>query len=194
MLRSVAFLIVIGLTLAANAAQGAGQPLQIGPGTTTPESGAKVPSNWKITSGGQEALSEQTSRMAITLPKSNPVIDGKSVTTGLVLRCEINPSGPPVPQVMVLFTSLTGVGHFKKFQTRYRFDEGPVRSMELKSIIGKNYTRAIVLQNQAAPAPDVEIVGATRLRIEFDFKSAGVTFLDFNVSGAVEALKAISCQ
>jgi len=95
---------------------------------------------------------------------------------------------------MVLFTSLTGAGHFKKFQTRYRFDEGPVRSMELTSSIGKNYARAIVLPNLGAPAPGVEIVGAARLRIEFDFKSAGVTFLDFNVSGAAEALKAIACR
>lgn len=194
MLRGVRLIFVAMLVAGVARAQGVGQPLQVGPGTSSPESRAKVPSNWKITARGREALTEQTSRMAITLLKSNPVIDGKSVTTGLVLQCEINPSGPPIPQVMVLFTSLTGVRHFKKFQTRYRFDEGPVRSMELTSNIGKNYARAIVLPNLGAPAPGVEIVGATRLRIEFDFKSAGVTFLDFNVSGAAEALKAIACR
>jgi len=175
-------------------AQGAGQPLQVGPGTTASESGVKVPSNWKITPGGYEELTDEKSRMAITLPKSTPVIDGKSVTTGLVLRCEVNPSGPPIPRLTVIFTSLTGVGHFKKFQTRYRFDEGPVRSMELTSNIGKNYARAIVLPNLGAPAPGFEIVGATRLRIEFDFKSAGVTFLDFTVTGAPQAMRAIGCQ
>jgi hypothetical protein len=175
-------------------AQGAGQPLQIGPGTTAPDAGAKVPKNWSIRDNGPEALTDQPTRMAITLPKSTPIIDGKSVTTGLILRCGINPDGPPLPQLTVIFTSLTGIGHFQKVNIKYRFDEGPVHGMELKSIIGKNFIRAIVVPNTAVPPPGVEIASATRFRIEIDFKSAGVTFLDFNVTGATQALRAIGCH
>jgi len=195
MLRSGIILIFVSMIIAEAAwAQRTGQPLQIGPGTTAPESRAKVPRNWNIISGSPNALTEQTSPMAITLAKTNPVIDGKSVATGLVMLCQTDPSEPPMPLIMVTFTSLKGVGHFKKFQTRYRFDEGPVHSMELKSTVGKNYARSIVLPNVGAPIPGVEIAGATRFRVEFDFKSAGVASLDFNVGGASQAMRAIGCQ
>jgi hypothetical protein len=128
--------------------------------------------------------------MAITLPKSTPVIDGKSVTTGLRSRSGWTAASATYGDFHVAY----GIGHFQKVKIQYRFDDGPVRGMELKSIIGKDFIRAIVVPSTAVPPPGVEIVTATRFRIEIDFKSAGVTFLDFNVTGATQALRAIGCQ
>ena len=146
----------------------------------------------------------------MTLPKSNPVIDGKAVETALVMRCSIMAKGMQDPQLVVVFTSLTGVGHFKNFDGRYRFDEGPIHGFAAQSISGKNHGRAISLPRfidisdipslQKIPGfadqvdPGIEIAGATRLRIEFNFKSAGTSFLDFKVSGASQAISALGCQ
>ncbi len=144
----------------------------------------------------------------MTLPKTMPVIDGKTVTTGLILRCSRTATGSALRQLVFIFTSLTGVGHFKNFSARYRFDEGPVRNVDLSREIGKNHARAIVLPNPNAetapllakllhdlpPDPGVEMAGATRLRIEFNFRSAGIAFLDFDVSGSTQAMRAVGCQ
>jgi hypothetical protein len=213
-----AALSIFVLVLAASSdvrAQGANTPLPLAPGAqrgpaTTPNARVNVPNNWKIITGQPDPLTGQISRVAGTSPKSNPVLDGKSVTTGLLLRCDTDLKGLQLPDVIVVFTSLTGVGHFKNFAARYRFDEGPVRDFAANSIIGKNHARIIFLPNvvsladvgnppkNAMPAgvvnPGIEIAGAARLRIEFNFKSAGTTFLDFNVSGATQAISALGCQ
>jgi hypothetical protein len=39
-----------------------------------------------------------------------------------------------------------------------------------------------------------ELRSLAPLRVEFDFKSAGVTFLDFNVARATQAISALRCQ
>jgi hypothetical protein len=173
---------------------------------------ASVPGHWHIVTSESEALTEEKSHTAVVMPKTMPVIDGKTVTTGLVLRCSKSASGSPIPQLVFAFTSLTGVGHFKNFSARYRFDEGPVRNVDLSSEVGKNHSRAITLPNRvsetppmyakelakelhdAPPDPGVKIAGATRLRVEFNFRSAGIAFLDFDVSGATQAMRAIGCQ
>jgi hypothetical protein len=141
-----------------------------------------------------------------------PVIDGKPVSTGLAMQCttDIRGKKTPTPQVAIVFLSLTGLGRFKKFSARYRFDEGPVHQFLAESSIGQNHARVIALP-QGLKMPDVpelaklpaldneidpgiEIAGATRLRVEFNFMSAGVTFLDFNVSGATQAITALGCE
>jgi hypothetical protein len=42
--------------------------------------------------------------------------------------------------------------------------------------------------------PVADIVATKQLRIEVDLRTAGVMFLDFNISGAAEAIRAIACQ
>jgi hypothetical protein len=159
-----------------------------------------------------EALTGQVRRSVMTFAKVTPVIDGKAVPTALIMQCSTDSEGKtvPIPQLVVALTSLTGIGHFKKLSARYRFDEGPVRDFQAESITGKNHGRAIALprppdlsnipEKYRLPElknlvdPGVEIAGAARLRAEFNFMSAGVTFLDFNVSGATQAINALGCQ
>jgi len=215
MLRSKRFLLLIGAIAAASVAraQGAGAPMQLGPGQVAapaPQASVKLPSNWKLVAGQPDPLTGQSLREVMTLPKADPTIDGKSVATALVMQCTRTVKGEPDPQLIVIFTSLTGVGHFKNFDARYRFDEGPVHSFAAQSVIGKNHARAIALPrypdisdipglaklpaSQGPVDPGIEIAGAARLRIEFNFQSAGVTLLDFNVSGATQAIGALGCQ
>jgi hypothetical protein len=215
MLRGIKILLLIG-ALAAPAvarAQGTGTPLPLGAGhaaAPAPQAAVKLPSNWKLLTMQPDPLTGQSVPQVMTLPKANPVIDGKSVTTALVMRCASDSRGVPDPQLIAVFGSLTGVGHFKSFDARYRFDEGPVHDFAAQSSIGKNHARAIVLPRyldvsdnpnlakllgpQRQVDPGIEIAGASRLRMEFNFKSAGTAFLDFNVSGATQAISALGCQ
>jgi hypothetical protein len=215
MLRGLKILLLIAaaVTPGGVGAQGTGAPLPLGTGhaaAPAPQAPVKLPINWKILTMQPDPLTEQRLPQVMTLPKANPVIDGKSVTTALVMRCSSASKGVPDPQLIVVFGSLTGVGHFKNFDARYRFDEGPVHDFAAQSVIGKNHARAIVLPRyldvsdnptlakiagpQGQVDPGIEIAGASRLRMEFNFKSAGAAFLDFNVSGATQAIAALGCH
>jgi hypothetical protein len=195
------------------AAQGTGAPLPLGTARAAapaPHAPVKLPANWRLLTMQPDPLTGQTLPQVMTAPKANPVIDGKSVTTALVVRCSSASKGLPDPQLIVVFGSLTGVGHFKTFDARYRFDEGPVHAFAAQSVIGKNHARAIVLPRyldvsdnptlaklvgaQGQVDPGIEIAGASRLRMEFNFKSAGAAVLDFNVSGATQAISALGCR
>jgi hypothetical protein len=204
--RELIIFTLLAVALGVARAQSA-EPLQLSPNTSAPEKGVKIPSHWKIIANGPEALTEEKSRTVMTLLKTMPVIDRKTVTTGLILRCSRTATGSALPQLVFIFTSLTGVEHFKNFSARYHFDEGPVH-IDLSSEIGKNHARGIALSNPNAetspmlakllhdlpPDPGVEIAGATRLRMEFNFRSAGIAFLDFDVSGSTQAMRAVGCQ
>jgi len=215
MLRGLKFSLLIGAVVAAGGVRGQGTATSSPPGAghaaaPAPQAPVKLPPNWKPFIMQPDPLTEQNVPQVITLPKANPVIDGKSVTTALVLRCSSASRGVPDPLLIVVFASLTGVGHFKNFDARYRFDEGPVHSFAASSLIGKNHARTILLPryldvsdnptlakllgSQAQVDPGVEIAGASRLRMEFNFKSAGVAYLDFNVSGATQAISALRCR
>ena len=149
--------------------------------------------NWKIVTKKDE-LTEQELRFAATTPKSNPMQHGKSVTTILTLRCvTIFLNRPTQPELMILFTSLTGMWHVKNFHTRYRFDEGPVRDYKL-SVAGRGGAHAIALPKFPNQDPVADLVAAKRLRVEVTLPSGGPTLLDFNVTGAADAVRAISCH
>lgn len=149
--------------------------------------------NWKIVTKKDE-LTEQELRFAAMTPKSNPMQQGKYVTTVLILRCAIVfLNRPTQPELMILFTSLTGMWHVKNFHTRYRFDEGPVRDYRL-SVAGRGGANAIVLPKFPDQDPVADLVAAKRLRVEVTLPSGGPTLLDFNVTGAINAVRAISCR
>ena len=189
-------LLILGIAASGVArAQNAGQPLQLSPYATNqpaPAGHVKVPANWKVIVERADPLTGGTARVAQTAPKTAPVIDGKSVPTLLVMQCGFEFEGLEHSALSIRFASLTGVGHFKKFEARYRFDEGPVQEFTATSKIGKNHAHEFMLDS-GDPDPGVEITGATRLRMQFNFQSAGTTFLDFNVSGATQTLHALAC-
>lgn len=93
---------------------------------------------------------------------------------------------------------MEGIGQISNLATEYRWDEGRVHSFTLKGT-GKAGTRAIVLPKPISPVPEdvpsedpiSDIVAAKRLRVEVSFQSAGAIFLDFDVSGAAQAIKAV---
>jgi len=86
---------------------------------------AQTATAWKI-EAERDKLTERVSRFALTLPKSDPVMQGKSVTTALIITCaRPAPARPKHAELMILFTSLPRTKHAKAIATRYRFDDGP---------------------------------------------------------------------
>jgi hypothetical protein len=176
-------------------AQGVGQPLQLSPDAAAAPARTghvKVPANWQVIIGRPDPLTGETSPKAQTTPKAPSIVNGKPVPTLLIMRCGYRVRGLEDASLSVRFASLTGVGHFKKFEARYRFDESDVQQFTATSKVGKNHAREFKLDS-GNPDPGIEIAGATRLRMQMNFQSAGVTFLDFNVSGATQALDALAC-
>jgi hypothetical protein len=91
------------------------------------EAPAQTATAWKI-EAERDKLTERVSRFALTLPKSDPVMQGKSVTTALIITCTGGaPARPAHAELMILFTSLPRAKHAKAIATRYRFDDGAVR-------------------------------------------------------------------
>ncbi len=156
---------------------------------------AQTASPWKI-STEKDQLSDQTSRFAVTTPKSSPARQGKSVTAALVIRCvAVFLNKPTEPEIMVVFTSLGWMWHIRSLHIRYRFDEGPVRDYKLKAA-GRGAPRAIVLPKFSDQDPVADLVAAKRLRVEAELPGAGTTLLDFDVAGAgaADAVRAIACR
>jgi hypothetical protein len=171
--------------------------LQLSPGggpQPASKADVKIPRNWKIVTGRADPLTDKATRVAMTRPKSTPVINGKSVATALMMDCNPDPRLSPGPVLVVAFDSLTGVGHFKTFESRYRFDEGPVHDFTATTTLGKNHSRALALPLSTRLDPGVEIAVAKRLRLQFNFRMGGVAFLDFDVSGSAQALAALGCR
>ncbi len=148
---------------------------------------------WKI-AAERDQLTDRLSHIAVTVPKSDPVQQGKSVTTALIIKCgSAFTTGPTHPQLMILFTSLGEMWHIKTFHTRYRFDDGPVRDYKLK-VIGRKGAHAIMLPKFSNEDPAADLVAAKRLRVDVKLPKAENTVLDFNVTGAADAVRAIACQ
>jgi hypothetical protein len=148
---------------------------------------------WKIVTQ-RDQLTDRVSRIAMTLPKSEPRQEGKSVTTALIISCGSPfPNGPTHPQLTILFTPLQHMFHAAAVATRYRFDEGPIRDYKLQ-IPGKNGSYAVMLPKMSDQDPVADLVAARRLRAEVYLPHTTNVLLDFNVVGAADAVKAIACQ
>jgi hypothetical protein len=177
-------------------AQQAGAPLQLAPSGTEQHGlaiSAKLPHNWKIISRRPDPLTDKVTPVAMTRPKSTPVINGRSIPAALTMSCNPNPRLSPGPVLVVVFDGLTGVGHFKTFASRYRFDEGAVHDFTATTILGRNHSRAFALPLSTRLDPGVEIAVSKRLRLAVNFQTAGTSFLDFDVSGSPQALAALNC-
>jgi hypothetical protein len=158
-------------------------------------------SSWTIIDGQKDPLTEKSARYAVALTQSKPVLHGQPVTGALVIRCTtvfVNQSAEP--ELMLLFTGMTGLGRVKTALTRYRWDEGPIRGYTLKSA-GVKGTRAIELPKLVSPTkliegedPVADVVTAKRFRAEVRFASAATLFLDINVAGANDALRILACR
>jgi hypothetical protein len=184
--------------------QAVGAPLQLSPGAATgpaPAVHAKIPNNWKLITNRPDPLTEKSSRYVVDMAKTKPVFHGQTITAALVVHCvTVFLNKPSEPELILLFTGLQGIGHINRLPTKYRWDEGRVHSFMLKGT-GKTGKRAIALAKLISPVPDVvpsedpisDIVAAKRLRVEVTFQSAGTVFLDFDVSGANQALDALAC-
>ena len=191
----VAFILIVGMA-GDTYAQRAEAPLRLAPSGAPrpiPNATLKVPHNWKIVTSRADPLTEKVIRLAMTRPKSTPVINGKSVPVALMMSCNPAPRLSPGPLLVVAFDGLTGAGHFKTFASRYRLDDGAVHDFTATTILGKNHSRTFGLPLSTRLDPGVEIAISKRLRIAVNFQTAGTTFLDFNVSGSPQALAALDC-
>lgn len=100
-----------------------------------------------------DQLADRVSRIALTLPKTEPLQDGKSVTTALIISCGGPfPNGATHPLLTILFTPLEHMFHVDAVTTRYRFDEGPIREYKL-AISGRNKSYAVQLPKFADQDP-----------------------------------------
>jgi hypothetical protein len=153
---------------------------------------AQNPTAWKITTQ-QDQLADRVSRIALTLPKTGPVQDGRSVTTALIISCG-SPllTGPTHPQLTMLFTPVEHMFHVDAATTRYRFDDGPIREYKL-GIPGRNKAYAVQIPKFSDQDPIADLVAAKRLRAQV-YLPPHDQLLDFNVIGAAEAVKAIACR
>jgi len=162
-------------------------------------------SAWKIVKEKDDPLTNKPVRYAFNMPKGKPVLNGQPVTAILAIRCvAMFTSKPSEPEVVIFLSGLAGVGRTKQIQTQYRWDEGPVHSATLKataSTVRKGMRvfalpRLTSLAADLAPSrnPVAEIASANRMRVEVGFAGGGTVFLDFNVAGAGEAIRAVECQ
>lgn len=191
----VAFILTIG-TAGDTYAQRADAPLRLAPSGAPrpiPNAALNVAHNWKIVTSRADPLTDKVIRLAMTRPRSTPVINGKSAPVALMMSCNPIPRLSPGPVLVVAFDELTGAGHFKTFAGRYRFDDGAVHDFTATTILGKKHSRTFGLPLSTRLDPGVEITVSKRLRIEVNFQAAGTAFLDFNVSGSPQALAALDC-
>ena len=83
----VAFFLIVG-TAGGTCAQRADAPLRLVPSDAPrpiPNAALKVPHNWKIVTSRADPLTDKVLRLAMTRPKSTPVINGKSVPVALMM-------------------------------------------------------------------------------------------------------------
>lgn len=161
---------------------------------------AEVATPWKIMTGQKDPLTDKSSRYAIDRPKSNPIFHGQAAQGALLLRCvTLIPGKPAQPELIIVFTGLTGIGRVTNTAVRYRWDDGPVHGSTSKSAIGSG-ARAIRLPRFISPMkgvksedPIADMIAAKRLRAEVQFASAEMIFLDFNVAGAGDTIGALGC-
>lgn len=159
------------------------------------------PSAWRIVDGKADPLTDKPARTAIDVAKSTPVLNGRPVTGALIIHCvAVFSNQPPEPALGLMFTGLTELGHVKKVVAQYRWDEGPVQSDALKAV-GKNGVRMLALPKlvsltKLVPGQDpvADLVTAKRLRAKVLFGTAGVVFVDFDVTGADAAIRNLGCH
>jgi hypothetical protein len=142
----------------------------------------------------RDKLTDRIARFALTPSRSAPVQHGQTVTTALVIKCGTAfQNGPTHPELLILFTALRGMWHIKHVETRFRFDEGPVRDYKL-NFPGRAGTHVLMLPKFSDQDPIADLLGAQRLRVEVNLPHAGPTLLDFNVAHAAEAIHTLACQ
>ena len=197
------FLLVIAVLTVAAARAGAnaqapGAPLQLNPPANLAISKqAPIPKNWKFVDSGRDPFTEKPIRLATTPPKPNSSHNAKLGSVALRIECvfdytsevtrDVNKATQPA--VVIAFAALSGIRNYKKFSTRFRFDEGPIYNLTLASEVGNNGMRGLIL-----PTPITQIAAATEFRAEVDLHSAGIVYLDFDVSGAATVIDALACK
>ncbi len=194
-------LVLSALALAAAGgakAQAQGAPLLLGPPANSAlNKPAAIPKNWKLVDSGRDPFTEKSVRMAITSPKPGSSHNAKLGSVRLRIECvsdytsELTRGANEVtrPAAVIAFATLPGIRSYKKFTTRFRFDEGPIYSLTLPSEIGKNGLHRLVL-----PTPVANLAAANEFRAEVNLHSAGIVYLDFDVAGAATVINAVACR
>lgn len=145
-------------------------------------------SGWEI-KDELDPLTDKSIKHARTLPKAPPYQWGKPVKTELIIRCG-HMLSPVAPEIMVFFSSTVGIG---EVLTRWRFDDGPVHSVNLE--LNGTKEQALFLPNDVAGFTSLsDLSRAKRLRVDVNLPWAGPTLLDFKVDGGSEAVRQIACR
>lgn len=182
----------------AHHAHAQGAPLLLGPPANSAlNKPAAIPKNWKLVDSGRDPFTEKLVRMAITPPKPGSSHNAKLGSVGLRIECvydyseELTRNANEVtrPVAVIAFAPLPGIRSYKKFATRFRFDEGPIYSLTLPGEIDKNGIRKLIL-----PTPVANLAAANEFRAEVDLHSAGIVYLDFNIAGAARVIEALACK
>jgi hypothetical protein len=117
---------------------------------------------------------------------------GHSVTSRLVVYCVPLPNqGVPFPSVDLWFSEKVAVGDLK---ARFRFDTGLVHVGEMESDSGNQFSLLRGLVGSEFNLYWDEFKTSNKLRIQVGLPWAGDTVIEFDTSGASEALDKIPCE
>jgi len=120
---------------------------------------------------------------------------GRTVSSQLIIYCvQLPEQGVPYPSVDLLFSEKVGVGDLT---ARFRFDTGLVHVREMEASHNGNQfplltgLGSILIQYKE---PFDEFKTSKKLRTEVSLPWAGDTVIEFDTSGASEALNKMPCD
>jgi hypothetical protein len=117
---------------------------------------------------------------------------GRTVSSQLVIYCVPLPNqGVPFPSVDLWFSEKVAVGNAK---ARFRFDTGLVHVGEMESDRGNQFSLLRGLKASESNLYWDEFKTSNKLRVQVDLPWAGGTVIEFDTSGASEALDKIPCE
>ena len=119
---------------------------------------------------------------------------GHTVSSQLIIFCVPLPEqGVPFPAVDLLFSERVGVGDLT---AQFRFDDGlvHVREMGAESHNGNQFSLLLDLGSVEYQSSFDEFKTSKKLRTQVSLPWAGDTVIEFDTSGASEALNKIPCE
>jgi hypothetical protein len=117
---------------------------------------------------------------------------GHTVSSQVIIHCAYPPEqGIPFPSVDLLFSENVAVGDVK---ARFRFDTGLVHEREMEALGGNQFRLLVGLGLVEYQSEFEEFKTSKKLRAQVSLPWAGDTVIEFDTSGASEALDKMPCE
>jgi hypothetical protein len=117
---------------------------------------------------------------------------GHTVSSQLIIHCAFPfEQGVPHLSVDLRFSDSVAVGGVK---ARFRFDTGPVHEREIRAGSGNQFPFLVGSGSDESKTSFHEFKTSKKLRTQVKLPWAGDTVIEFDTSGASEALNRIPCE